>query len=334
MNSILRLPLVVWIGLTLISYLSILVSPGIFKYSGLISFTIPVFILINLFLTLLSVIFKWKLGWITLILTLAAYPFYQVALAYKVPSGQKEQDLTVLNYNVKWFTDARQENYGEVIEWINQTDADILCFQEYYPLKDIGQRIKSGGNYYESMDEEAFHVAIYSKYPIVDEGLVFADDRLNNIRFADIKIKTDTIRVYSVHLQSMGINPDLIQDSEGIKSEYENITNRFVNGSRGRTEQLNSLLEHIDTCKFPVILAGDFNDVPFSYNYFRMRGVLKNTFEAAGSGFGITYNGKIPYLRIDNQFYSEGLEALSFSTLNDIKYSDHFPLVGKYRITE
>lgn len=333
MKSILRLPLMLWVGFSLLVYASILVSPLVFKFSGVISFGVPVVIIINLLLLVLSVIFKRKSGFLALFLLIVAYPFLNVAISLEGPRVADGKTFKVINYNVKWFTDAKKDNYAALLEWIKNQDADILCFQEFYPLRDISTRITKNGKYYVSIDKESFHVAIYSKFPIIHDGLVFSNDEFNNVRFADLKLNTDTIRVYSVHLESMGINPEKIQNTEGIKAEYENVKNRFVKASAYRTSQIKQLLEHIEASQHPVLIVGDFNDVPFSYNYFQFKNRFKNAFEEVGKGFGISYNGKIPFLRIDNQFYSEGIRAVSFNTINNIYFSDHFPLIGIYEIT-
>jgi len=333
MKSILKLPFVLWVFATLLIYSSVLISPLFFKYSGVISFGVPFIILLNLIYLILAVIFKWKSGFIALVLLILAYPFIKVGVSFNGPEKPVGDTFKVMNYNVKWFTDASKDNYKEVLEWISNEEADILCFQEYYPLKNISNRIAKSGKYHVSMHKDRFHVAIYSKFPIIKDGLVFPENHLNNIRFADLKVKKDTIRVYSVHLESMGINPDKIQDTESIKEEYEDVKNRFVNASTYRTEQIKTLFKHVEACRYPVLIAGDFNDIPFSYNYFQFKRRFKNAFEEVGSGFGVTYNGKIPLLRIDNQFFSEGLKARSLTTVNNVYYSDHFPLIGIYEIT-
>lgn len=333
MKAILRLPLIIWFFGTLLVYSSVLVSPLFFKYSGAISFGIPILIILNLIYLIIAIIFKWKSGFVALLLLVIAYPFIKIGLSFSGPQEPENETFKLVNYNVKSFTDAKQNNYSDVIDWIEDEDADIFCFQEFYPLRDISKRIAQGGQYNVSMHQNRFHVAIFSKFPIINDGLVFSDDHLNNVRFADLKIKGDTIRVYSVHLESMGINPDKIQDTDGIKAEYENVKNRFVNTSASRTEQIKTLIQHIEGCDYPVLIAGDFNDVPFSYNYFQFKKKFKNAFEEVGSGFGVTYNGKIPFLRIDNQFYSKGLEARSLKTVNNVYFSDHFPLIGNYEIT-
>jgi endonuclease/exonuclease/phosphatase family metal-dependent hydrolase len=58
---------------------------------------------------------------------------------------------------------------------------------------------------------------------------------------------------------------------------------------------------------------------------------FNNSFEKAGDGFGLTYNGNL-FLRIDNQFASKDIKVRAFKVHKEIKYSDHFPIEGIYSI--
>ncbi|OEK05265.1 endonuclease/exonuclease/phosphatase family protein [Roseivirga misakiensis] len=333
MKNIIKLPIILWTLLSLIVYASVLVSPEVFKYSGLISFGIPFIICINLVFVILSGVFKWRFGFVALALLLVGWPFIRVGLSIGGSNDIEKEGIRVLNYNVKWFVDAKENDYQSVVDWVNGVEADIISFQEFYPGKRIAQRIAENGSYNVSMDKGRSTNAIFSKYPIINDGLLLEKDKLNNIRFVDLVIEQDTIRVYGVHLQSMGINPDKIQDSEGIKNEYEDIRSRFVFSSASRTGQIQILLNHAKKCSYPKMVIGDFNDVPFSYNYFQFREDFSNAFEEQGRGIGATFNNKIPYLRIDNQFFTQEFSLKSFSTVGDIYYSDHFPLIGIYELS-
>lgn len=278
--------------------------------------------------------FKSKFGFVALILLVSGWSFVNVGISFNGNSELDQEGIKVLNYNVKWFANAKTDNYEDVIDWIDKVDADIICFQEFYPKKGIANRIAKAGGYNVSMDSKWFHSAIFSKFPIVNEGLLFKEAKLNNIRFADLLVENDTIRVYGVHLQSMSIDPDKIQDYEGIKNEYDRIKSRFLDASVSRTKQIEVLINHAKDSPYPIIVAGDFNDVPFSYNYFQFRKLFSNAFEKNGKGIGATFNNNIPYLRIDNQFYSSRFRLKSFKTINDVYYSDHFPLIGIYELSD
>lgn len=334
MKSLTKLPVILWVFFSLLVYSSVLISPGFFKYSGLISFGIPFILILNFVGLVLSLIFQSRFGFVALLLLIFGWAFINTGVSFIGNDNLDQEGIKVLNYNVKWFTNAKSDNYGEVLEWINDVDADIICFQEFYPEKGIENRLAKMGGYYVSLDKERYNNAIFSKFPIVNDGLLLKENKLNNIRYADLLVDSDTIRVYGVHLQSMGIDPNKIQDSEGIKNEYDDIKSRFLFSSSSRTEQIEILLSHANDCRYPIIIAGDFNDVPFSYNYFQFKKLFLNAFEEKGKGIGATFNNKIPYLRIDNQFYSKRFKLKAFKTVSSIYYSDHFPLIGIYELSD
>ncbi len=321
----------IWTLLTLLVYGSILISPQHFEYVGLIGFGIPILMVLNIICCFFAWISDWKAKWVLSLLVLGAWPFYGMSFQLGGNDTLDREGLKVMSYNVKWFVDATNDNYGPVIDWIRSTDSDIICFQEFYPRKNIEPRLAKG--YYVSSDRKEFHTAIYSKYPILNDGLLLDDKQLNNIRFIDIKKESDTIRVYNLHLQSMGIAPQTINSAESTQNDYENVGIRFVSGSRVRSAQMEILLDHMASCDYPMIVVGDFNDVPFSNNYFKLNRKLNNAFESKGAGIGATFNDGIPFLRIDNQFYSDELELSAFKVFDDTYYSDHFPLVGIYNLT-
>lgn len=333
MKSLLKLPVLIWVFVSLLVYASVLISPLIFQYSGVVSFGIPIVLLLNLIFLVLSLVFKSKLGWVALLLLICGWPFVNIGISVNGNDDLSQDGIKVLNYNVKWFVDDKSNEYNDVIDWVKEMDADILCFQEFYPRKGIAQRIAENSQYHISMDSKRSTVAIFSRYPVLNDGLLLDENSLNNIRFADLLIGHDTIRVYAVHLESMGIDPNKIQDREGIQNEYDDVKSRFLTSSTSRTTQINTLIRHVEGTIYPVIIAGDFNDVPFSYNYFEFRKRFSNAFEEEGRGLGVTFNQKIPYLRIDNQFYSEQFKLKAFKTVDNVYYSDHFPLVGIYELS-
>lgn len=334
MKSLVRIPTLLWAFVTLLVYLSVLISPLNFKYSGVISFGIPIFIFLNFLLLIFSLVFKWKVGWVALFLLVCGWPFINVSVSLNGDDNLEQEGLKVLNYNLMRFHyEGSTNNKQKIIDWLEEVKPDVLCFQEFPYRPSNVNEFKKLNDYYAFLGGYANSFAIFSKYPIVGGGALYDGNATNNVVYADINKNGDTIRVYNVHLQSMGINPETIQTTDGIKNEYEKVTNKFLFASANRATQLSDLLTHTQGCPFPMLLAGDFNDVPFSHNYFKLRRSFQNAFEKEGKGLGITYNNKIPYLRIDNQFFSSEFTVKAFKTVNNIYYSDHFPLIGIYDLS-
>ena len=81
------------------------------------------------------------------------------------------------------------------------------------------------------------------------------------------------------------------------------------------------------------MLAGDLNDLPYSYAYTRLAGSLQNAWATVGFGVGNTYHGRLPpLLRIDQQFADARWQVLACRIHTEIPYSDHFPVEAAYRL--
>ena len=94
------------------------------------------------------------------------------------------------------------------------------------------------------------------------------------------------------------------------------------------------LIDHIELSPYKVLLCGDLNDLPYGNTYMRLSKLLVNAFEMKGRGFGFTYNGKIPFLRIDNQFVDKSIAVNQFAVFRNVKYSDHFPIWANYTLNK
>lgn len=324
--------LIVVFILTLLSYSSVLISPQVFGISGFVSLTIPFFLLLNFGLLIYHLVSLSKKAFLPLITLIVGINFMLITIPM-IDNEKAGEGFSVLSYNIKWLVEtAEGGGFDKALDWIASDDATIKCFQEFNPRKSIVDAIQKERELEYVVGGRGNTLAIFAEGKIVDSGLLFPVNNINNVLFADILKGSDTLRVYNVHLESMGININEMSTSDEVREEYNKLKNKFVNGSVQRAEQIELLLEHTNNCQYPVIISGDFNDVPYSYNYFKLRANFNNAFEEVGKGFGFTFNGSLPFLRIDNQFYSSRIQAHSFQTLTKVLYSDHFPIKGNFSL--
>ena len=87
----------------------------------------------------------------------------------------------------------------------------------------------------------------------------------------------------------------------------------------------------MDKSPYPVIVCGDFNDVPNSYSYNTIGQGLKNTFKEKGSGIGRTFSGISTTQRIDNIFAADRFTVKQFLRIPK-KLSDHFPIFADVQL--
>ena len=329
--------------------MSVLVSPGFFWPAAFFALLVPPIIIIEsirlvYLITKRSRHFVFPLG-----LLVIGFPFIKATFPiFQDNDGSQENDFSVLSYNARIFNlyENKPVLSEEMIKWSIAHTADIKCFQEYYNLDNdlifsTTKRLSHKGKWYHFVQPAVvnrigaeFGLAIFSKYPIVARGMIDIKKRsTNSAIFADIAIGADTVRVINVHLQSIGFEDDDFtikaqNNMDGIKNIIEKLKVGFI----GRDKQLEKLEVYLEKSKYPVIICGDLNDTPYSYSYFKFKRYLHNAFEEKGSGLGFSYDGALSFLRIDHQFFSDGLEISHFTTESDTKFSDHFPVSAGYRL--
>jgi len=328
----------VLIALTFSAYVLPFLAPKIFPLLSVFTLFMPVFFLLNgLFFFYWAIQFKKRMILSGLVL-LIGITFFNKFYKFSAKEFQEsDKDFNVMSYNVRLFNVFRwldRDDIPEVIlEFINTENPDILCIQEFsnsakidlkvYPYKYVlmeGKQIKTGQ-------------AIFSKFPIIDQGNIVFPNSNNNVVFADIKKGKDIIRVYNMHLQSIKISPDVDEISENIdvidQQKSKSLIRRISKAFKQQQEQAGIFEEHKKGCKYPVIICGDMNNSAFSYVYRNIKGKLKDSFEEAGTGFGATYKFKYYPARIDYIFADEMMEVKKFESFSDFQNSDHFPIMAK-----
>ena len=330
--------------LTILLFSSVFISPEVFPYAGLLPFFIPIILLVNFFLLAILILAWRKLAFLPLATLVLGYKFLLISFQLN-STNEAAEGLKVLTYNVHGFF-YKKENATEVgqnvFTWLADHPADIKVFQEFYQDYTSSTRnaikiIGKDGAYehtYHVVDgnekKRSYGMVIFSKYPIVNEGVVFDNNRSNGTIFADIQVDGDTIRVYNTHLESMAIEAESFDNYEQAKLVYRQTLGKLHRGSLARAQQLAILYEHLSNSPHPVILMGDLNEIPYSYAYFKLSEKLDNAFERAGRGFEFTYNRVLFFLRIDHIFADPSLTPLYFKTHREVDYSDHYPVSATF----
>ena len=332
---------------SLILFFSVYVSPEYFPYVGLLPFFIPIIWLVNLFLLFILTL-SWKRSALfPLAALLIGYKFALITVQFN-PANESAEGLKVLTYNAHLF-DYKRKTEGKfdpnVYSWLQEHPADIKVFQEFYQdyttasrnsVKLLGKDMGFETSYQViegNPQKRSYGLAIFSRYPIINEGKVFDKNGTNGAIFADILVNQDTIRIYNAHLESMKINSDGLENLEGVKENYRQTLGKLHRGSLERSKQLKVLVDHMQNSSHPLILMGDLNEIPYSYTYFKLSEFWQNAFETAGRGFGFTYNKILFFLRIDHIFSSKELKAIQFKTHREVDYSDHYPVSATFDLS-
>jgi len=306
------------------------VSPNSYAFSVFISLSTPILIALNL-LFLIYWVIQIKRPFLISALALAiSFMAIQQVYGFEPKEVMLSKDLKIMSFNVRMFNVfewIKQENIEEdIVAFFKKTTPDILCLQEYYPTKKL-DKIYPHRYKKTSIKKTTFGQAIYSKYPIINSGSLNFDASNNNAIFVDIVRQKDTLRIYNVHLESLGINPR--KENFGEKTR-EKLRLRMEKSFKKQGKQAEKLVEHQKKCAYKIIICGDFNNNAFSWVYQQLKADKLDAFTEAGEGFGKTYDYPFP-LRIDFILSDKNITINHFKTYSE-KLSDHFPIMARLQL--
>lgn len=333
-------------------YLSPYINPGqnwIWALTGLFHIWL---LLINLFFGFIWLFIRWKISLITWSIILIGIPVHQKVFSpIHVKKGQSTDstDIKVMTYNVQLFKlynwTKNTEIRDQMIDFIDKENCDVICFQEYFhadkkyfnTTDTLKEMLTANNIHFEAgvvtEHQHEFGLATFSRFPIVGKGVFHFDGKSNKTNmgiYTDLEIHSDTFRIYNIHLASNHLDTREVDDILEADKKSMRITKNWLkkirNGYKLRSSQLIKIKESISLSPHPVILCGDFNDVPVSYTYQSLSRGLTDAFIGSGEGLGATYNGKIPNLRIDYILHSPELKSSSFKILHK-NFTDHFPVI-------
>lgn len=329
--------------LTFIAYALPFLAPKMFPLLSVLTLILPLFLILNgLFFIywLLQLKRQVILSGLVLLLGITFINKFYKFSSHDI--AKEEKDFTVMSYNVRLFNlfdwIAADDVGNTILSFINEQNPDILCIQEYSENAKIDLRIYKYKAIFMEGEQIKTGQAIFSKYPIFNQGDFKIPAAGNNVIYADIKKGMDTIRVYNIHLQSIKISPDVNEISEHVdainKNKSQQLFGRIRDAFKKQEQQAEILVKHKNNCSYPVIICGDMNNSPFSYVYRSIKSDLNDCFVEAGNGFGQTYKFKHYPARIDYIFASKKMKVKSFTTFTKFENSDHFPIMTRLSFVE
>ncbi|MFC2151871.1 endonuclease/exonuclease/phosphatase family protein [Bacteroidota bacterium] len=346
-----------FIGALLLAYLSIFISPEKIWLLAFFGLAYPFLLVVNLLFTIFWIYKRRKVFIFSLLTILLGWNYIGTYIQIPIKKSKQETEtsekkFSILSFNIRLFDlyewDENENTQDEIFEFINTSQFDVICFQEFF-TKNSGYLTKRKilrkleDKYYTHIDYTIenknynYGIATFSKYPIVNRGVINFSNSSNSSIYTDVLINEDTVRIFNNHLQSIRFNKNnysfitnskALKDDERLK-EIKDISFRLRDAFIKRASQAEILSKHIKNSPYPVIVCGDFNDVPVSYTYRKMKNNLNDSFIEAGKGIGTTYMGKFPSFRIDFIFHSEDIRCIDFDIPN-IRLSDHYPVTSEF----
>jgi len=298
------------------------VAPNYFSKLNLLSLAFPYLIILHL---LFTIIWFFKQKKIAVAFLLSTFIFYNpvrrwVNFTPQQTANSHQNDIKVSTFNVKYGS----SGWPTVKKYITDQNADIILVQE----KDTSTALRKDMVKYTS-------VILKTKHKILRQGDLINDDSKGNSFYADIDIDGKIIRVINVYLEPFRLNKNMLgmQDENHSKEEKNKMAalfSRLIPTFKTHEEQVKKIRKAVDRSPYPVILAGDFNSVPNSWEYYHLGENLDDAFVAAGNGSSTSFHDyKFP-LRIDYIFTSKSITPLNYKVDYSVKLSDHYPVIAEF----
>ena len=325
--------IVYWVNMVvafmlLLSFILPYLPPNKFPTISLLSLLVPLLIILNIIFALYWAIQFHRRLFLSAIVIIVSYFYFDAFYKFssEVDTAEYENSLTVMSYNVRLFNTYETKSHPDVSQtmklYFEEENPDVICIQEYYLPNSVD--FSEYPYRYEHFKNPSIKLgnAIFSKYPLLNKGAFDFEDTGNNTIYADVIKDTDTIRIYSVHLESIGILPEV---SALQNADNSRLRRRMTTAFEKQQFQIDAIHNHKESTNNPVIICGDFNNTPFSYSYRKMKDTMQDAFREQGTGLGTTFLFDRFPLRIDYILASEELGVISFKTLKNT-FSDHYAI--------
>jgi len=347
--------------LYLLSSLAPYIKPTDSWFISLLGLFFPVFLTLLIGFLIFWLFAKPKMVLLPLIVLLFGYTSIIVFWGFNSPTRFKQEkkpaDIRIASWNVARFLEWKRNDSEKsktrlkILDQIKKQNADILCLQEFFYSPDAEfynniREIQAMGypEFYFSNDPDGdkqfIGCIIFSKYPMIDTGLVryFRPSMPEALIHADIKIGKDTIRVFTSHLQSVQFRKkeyDAINELKSAEDSFfinsKTVLSKLRKAMKYRSTQADVVRQIVDDSPYPVIFCGDLNDTPNSYTYFTIRGNMQDAFLEKGFGIGRTFRSISPTLRIDYIFYDGHFKIQQFDRIVK-NLSDHFMILADLKL--
>lgn len=343
---------------TLISAYGGYCNPAVFTLPAMALLFFPYFATLTLIISTIWLIMRrYVVGCIGVATLLACGPTFTEAVPLKFHNSvsNEKNTFTLVTFNSLHLQDIRQPDSpcNRSLSYLISCGADFVCIQELYGFG-LPELPPSTTSQVDSLFKEYPHhskdgwreLEFLSKYPFktLDFNLPDGTNYSKNFVCYKLNIEGHELVIANIHLPSFGLSEadrDIITElakkdgAEKSLQKFEgSVYRKMRTAFRYRAKIAKGIAEVLRQFDCPVIVCGDFNDVPGSWAY---RNFTKEGFQDAyaNTGFGhlITYNQHLMLFHIDQVLYRGEILPI-WVKKGKLNASDHYPLEAKFEFVK
>ena len=331
------------------------ISPHVFALPSAMVLGLPYMVILTVVLIIMWCLLR---GWITaglgVVMLIACWTPVRMLFPFNTADKPTPgaDTISILTWNVGHGKDFVKPDYpgSRTFEAILKENADIVCLQELMDFAP-GQVPNLSQSLYDSICTlypyrsrmEAYDVQLWSKYPF-QRIWQKTDHYFGNIRMVRFDIKGHRFMLCNVHLPSYRLDDNeqkilsSIRSPQGVEESIRNFKNgiyaKLTRSFPIRSEVTRNLLWNLAQYHGPVIVVGDFNDVPASWTYrLFLKDGFKDAYTATNFFSTDTFYNNMLFFHIDQVMYRGMVKPLSVDRI-DVRSSDHYGLKAVFEFEE
>lgn len=329
---------------------SVYLKPSAVKGLAVVGLGFPIFVGGVVLMLVLALLLAPRRAWIPVVGLAGCCGSLRSYCPVNIPRKAPERSLKVISYNVgSWDGsnyDGRMDKVQPIAGYLAEEGADVVCLQEAMATGEHFYRdsLLARMPYEMHCDTVAVGdlvLAVVARYPIVGKRMLTSKEHNQAAAFWLKMSDNDTLVVVNCHLMSTHLTGhertgfgDLVhhRSAEVDREMPRAILSKIQRYSVVRAEMADAVADFAKLYrKGNLILCGDFNDTPISYTYHRIASYLTDAYRSAGNGLGRSFNQYSMFVRIDHMFCSAQWEPMDCYVDNEVKLSDHYPIVGYFQ---
>ncbi len=346
---ILRISSVILFILTILAAYGGRINPEYLMFPSALTLALPYFAIATLTVTVAWLCTgHWLTAAVGALALVATWDPVTTAVPLHFPSEptDKNRTFSLLTYNILHGGDQQDPQMkagNRSFQYVLDSDADLVGLQEVIDIDDRYEVPGFEGVLRDSLFRRYPYRAgtsncdlkVWSKYPVrlIREYHTFS--------LYEVKMPWGRLNWINMHLSSFNLTDEerkvmrevvSVKDTEeGLRDMKGSIREKLKIGFSRRAERARALREVADGLTGPLIISGDFNDVPESYAYRIVKGNdLGDAYAETSFGPMVTYNRHGFWFHLDQIFYrTEFLKPLSVEK-GTLKSSDHYPLLSEF----
>lgn len=341
------------LGMLVTGY-SYIIDPMKLSLAAVLGIFFPIFLAINILFLIFWLFINRKTALLPVATLLICYSPVKKYIGINIPESIPAETIKVMSYNVLNFHGMQDtptdDLKDKMVDFLVSSDCDILCLQEANENtlpQEYKDRLnaKYPNSHIDNKRGQLNSMALYSKYPIVWSDTIAYESKTNISVAYFLMTPVGKTLVINNHLESNHLSieernqfknmvtGEMKTDSVGRHSK--SLIAKLTESSLVRNRQAKAVAKFVNSHKdMPIILCGDFNETPISFNHHTIGKNLTDCFVSSGIGPGWSYCHNGMRVRIDNIMCSSHFKPYGCKVLSNIHYSDHFPIVCWLKATD